>query len=96
MRTNEILEGMIKKYGTTAQLNMVKEECAELIQAICKYERNPCVETIMDIAEETGDVELTLPQLKIIFRRSHMESLVLIEKGKKMMRMEKLLKEKAK
>ena len=92
MNTNEILEGIINKYGKTTQLNMVKEECAELIKAVCKYERDPGTETTMKISEEIADVEIMISQLKIMFKNSHMESLVLIEKGKKYQRMERLTK----
>ena len=99
MKTEDVLNGIIAKYGKTAQLNMIKEEsaelikaCAELIQAVSKYERNPCFETIDHLAEEIADVEIMIEQAKIILKPEHIEGLILIHKAKKFKRMEKLIK----
>ena len=50
--------------GTTYQLDMVIEECAELIDSIQKYRRNRV--DFVAVLEEGVDVELMIEQLKII------------------------------
>lgn len=57
---------IIKHYGTEKQLDMVVEECAELIQAISKFKRKG-VECVDNLIEEIADVEIMLTQLKLIF-----------------------------
>lgn len=57
----------IKKYGPGAQILMVVEEMSELTKAICKMERNPSIETKLNVIEEMADVEIMIDQLKIIF-----------------------------
>lgn len=64
----EIYNKAIQKWGITPQLNMVTEECSELLVAINKHRRNPCEETENAIAGEMADVEIMLSQLKAIFR----------------------------
>jgi len=54
----------LARWGTDDQLNMVIEECAELIDAIQKWRRRR-VET-SSVLEEGVDVELCLEQLKLI------------------------------
>ena len=60
----------IMTYGAPAQKQMVIEECAELIQAICKLDRaktfDETAKAITHISEEIADVEIMLEQLKII------------------------------
>jgi len=51
-------------WGTDAQLNMVIEECAELIDAIQKWRRNR-IDSVK-VLEEVVDVELMLEQMKVI------------------------------
>lgn len=50
-----------KKWGLRSQLNILLEECAEVIQAVSKINRaldddRPCEKEIKDLAEEIGDV----------------------------------------
>ena len=52
------------KWGTVAQLDMVVEECSELINAIQKWKRGR-VERI-EVVEEGVDVEIMVEQLKVI------------------------------
>jgi len=51
-------------WGLDAQLNMVIEECAELIDAIQKWRRNR-IDSVK-VLEEVVDVELMLEQMKVI------------------------------
>jgi NTP pyrophosphatase (non-canonical NTP hydrolase) len=55
----------LEKYGHDAQLDMVIEECSELILAIQRYRRKRC--EAIDIQEEIADVEIMLSQMRILF-----------------------------
>lgn len=52
----------LKKWGSEAQLDMVIEECAELIKAIQKYRRG--LGDWREVAEELGDVQNCINQFK--------------------------------
>jgi len=52
------------KWGQEAQLNMVIEECVELIDAIQKYRRGRV--DFEKVVEEGVDVELMIEQLEVI------------------------------
>ena len=67
MNKEKLYKFAIERYGDEAQINQGIEEMAELIQAINKFRRNPCEETLKGIAEEIADVEIMLEQYKIIF-----------------------------
>lgn len=60
----EIYQAAIDRYGAQAQMWMCVEECAELIQAINKYNRG--IGDPANIAEEIADVEITIAQLEMI------------------------------
>lgn len=62
----KILVKAIAKYGEK-QLDMVQEECAELIQAISKWKRYNNTKAKLNIIEEVADVTIMLEQLKIMF-----------------------------
>ena len=70
MISQKLLEQMIQKYGESKQLNVLKEECAELIKAVSKYEREENEENIKmrikSIAEEEADVRIMLEQIDIM------------------------------
>lgn len=58
-------------YGIGAQLDMLIEECSELIQAICKFKRMrttkneiEAIELTYSIASEMADVENVIEQFK--------------------------------
>ena len=52
----------VDKWGFLAQLNMVVEECAELIHAIQKMKRGE--DNYIAVTEEAVDVEIMLGQLR--------------------------------
>jgi len=67
----EVLKAALDTYGADAQLDMLTEECAELIQAVCKYKRardeediGPAVDSLF---EELADVGIMIDQMKILF-----------------------------
>jgi uncharacterized protein YbcI len=57
----------VKRYGNEKQLEMVVEECSELIKAIMKWKRNDIFENVLQVLEEYVDVKITLNQIKYIF-----------------------------
>lgn len=83
----EICRRALFTYGFDAQANMVSEECAELIDAICKYRRNRCLDT--DVITEIADVMIMCEQMACYFGKGLVEA----EKEKKLQRLkEKLFK----
>lgn len=64
---NDLFEACWEKWGEEAQIDMVMEEAAELIQAVAKFKRakSPvkAIEALTHVAEEFGDVLLIGLQL---------------------------------
>lgn len=58
----DILSKAISTFGSEQQENVLIEECAELIQAICHKQRG----RKHNIPEEIADVEIMLEQAKMI------------------------------
>lgn len=63
---NEILEEAVDKFGAMTQLDMVVEECAELIQAISKFKRYEGSEIDKNLIEEVADVSVMIAQIPYI------------------------------
>lgn len=59
------LNTIVEHYGSDHQQRKAIEECAELTQAICKYEA--CLDGVEKIVDEIADVKIMLAQLEIIF-----------------------------
>jgi len=57
------ISNAIKAFGKEKQMDMVIEECAELIQAVNKYKRKPNIDTLKSLAGEIADVQIMLKQL---------------------------------
>lgn len=57
--TEERIKRIADYYGLDAQLDMLQEECAELIQAVSKYKRT----RVTNIVEEMADVFIMLDQI---------------------------------
>ena len=64
MNDRELMAEAVKQWGTQSQLDMVIEECAELIDAIQKWRRRRI--SSEKVLEEAVDVELCLEQLKMM------------------------------
>lgn len=60
----QLYETALFKWGETAQLIMLIEECGELIQAVAKSFRENNKE---DVIEELVDVEIMLEQIRLIY-----------------------------
>ena len=82
-----IIRKAVEKYGVTSQLDMVIEECSELINAIEKYRRGRVGE--VDIITEVADVRIMIEQLYIMFGRDKIEN----EIDRKLERLSKRIKE---
>lgn len=67
----EISAQTIKKWGINAQLWMIIEECAELINAISKYKRGR--EDKLSIIEELADVSIMVDQMSFYFGKTEFE-----------------------
>lgn len=62
MEVKKEIKKIVEHYGE-AQLDIVQEELAELIQAISKYKRYGKNWTFNNVIEEIADVEIMLEQL---------------------------------
>lgn len=68
----QTLEAAISEFGADAQMDMLMEECAELIQAVNKYNRAKSLEQIQqrynNLSEEIADVEIMIAKAKMILK----------------------------
>lgn len=62
--SDKILQQAIATWGETAQMDMVQEECAELITAIAHYKRGRIAE--YDLIDECADAIIMTRQLRLI------------------------------
>ena len=67
MNSKDLMLAAITKWGIDSQIDMVIEECAELINAIQKWRRGRKTED--EVLEEGVDVGLCLEQLKLILHK---------------------------
>lgn len=68
----EVLIRAVETYGINSQIRMAIEEMAELIKALCKFERvdlgPESDKAVGNVIEEIADVQIMLDQLRIIFK----------------------------
>lgn len=73
----EILNKAIEVYGIESQIEMIIEECAELIFALQKYKRhiqtNDIAQFVSDIQQEIADVKIMIYQAEQIFGEDEVE-----------------------
>ena len=67
MEEQEIYKQAAESWGIPLQRLMVIEECAELINNICKFFRGRCDD--IDIIHEMVDVQLMINQMRAILNR---------------------------
>jgi NTP pyrophosphatase (non-canonical NTP hydrolase) len=72
MKIDERIFKIADHYGVNSQLDILQEECAELIQAVSKYRRtnDPNVFDRMHLEEEIADVEIMIAQIKYLMKLS--------------------------
>lgn len=64
---NLVYSEAVRQWGEESQIEMMREECAELLLELSRVKRNRS--TKLMIAEELADVEIMLEQMKLIFGR---------------------------
>ena len=89
MNRTKLFDRVIEAWGETAQLDMLQEECAELIQAISKKKRG-FSGTHRMISEEIADVEILTDQIKRMYSLGTCVELI---KTQKLERLERRLDE---
>ena len=58
----------IQEFGHTAQMNMVAEECSELIKVMMKMQRSKIPEDLeLKLIDEMADVKIMLEQIEVMF-----------------------------
>lgn len=62
IKVSDLAKKVVKKYGSGKQLDMVQEECAELIAAISHLKRKR-VNSEAEVREEMADVAFMIYQL---------------------------------
>ena len=73
MIDEKVLKEAVDKWGTNAQIDMIIEECAELIVALQKLKRNygkdpeKDKELMHNVCDEVADVKLMTKQADYIF-----------------------------
>jgi len=79
MNEKELYQKALEKWGIELQLNMMIEECAELIQAIIHLKRKASPSNLKKVIEEIADVEIMIGQMKEIFDKASIEGIVQIK-----------------
>ncbi len=75
----------VEKFGPESQINMALEECAELIEALCKFRRERV--GTLDVITEIADVQIMCEQLAYMFGEQTVED----ERKRKIERLRKRL-----
>lgn len=83
MDKQDLFETVITKFGFDAQKAMAVEECAELINALCKEKRGRATDD--DIITEIADVQIMCEQLAIIYGKEKVRQ----ERLRKLLRLHK-------
>ena len=86
LRKDIIIKSAVKKFGNLSQIEMAKEECAELIVALEHLRRGRVGEDA--IITEIADVQIMMDQLAFIFGPDKVEA----ERDRKLVRLEERLK----
>ena len=82
MNKEQLYKQALETYSFDAQSRMVDEECAELINALCKYKRGRA--NSYDVITEIADVIIMCEQMAVYFGKEAVEK----EIGKKLSRLE--------
>jgi len=71
----ELYQKAIEKWGIELQLDMMIEECAELIHAIIHLKRELCPYTLDMLREEIADVKIMIEQMEEVFNRKKIKKI---------------------
>ena len=72
MVNRQLYQRAIDKWGANLQIDMLMEECAELIAAINRWRRGRT--DVAVVAEEIADVEIMLEQMRLLFPEQVIEA----------------------
>ena len=75
----------IETWGQMPQINMVNEECGELITSLARYLRGR--DTADDVITEVADVAIMMEQMAVLFGKEKFEE----EKERKLQRLKERL-----
>lgn len=89
--TKKLYKAAVQAWGVEAQLGMLMEECAELIQAANKVLRKGENSDWRHLAQEMADVEIMIEQLKTATDWQNLEQIAKTEKHDKLLRLKALL-----
>jgi len=81
----DIYDQAVTKWGHESQINMMIEECAELITALRHFARGKA--TIDDVCSELADIEIMSAQMRSCFGNKKIEAAIEL----KIMRLKQLL-----
>lgn len=82
----DVIQGMIDKYGEDSQIDVAIEEMSELIKELIKYKRSKiharekAAASREHVVEELGDVFFMMEYLKTIFAISDAEIRQIVQK----------------
>lgn len=76
---DERIKKIADHYGKESQLDILQEECAELVQAVSKYRRGGSYHLIM---EEMADVKIMIEQIEYLNSDTENQLISQIREGK--------------
>ena len=82
---DELYAKAIDTWGQMPQINMVNEECGELITSLARYLRGR--DTVDDVITEIADVSIMMEQMAVLFGKEQFEK----EKERKLQRLKERL-----
>ncbi len=75
MIDDELLGQALRAWGFDSQMRMAVEECAELIRAVCHFER-AILGSRENVIEEIADVKIMIRQMELIFGADKVQAIV--------------------
>lgn len=73
MEHKEIYKKAVKTWGKTSQLDMLVEECAEVIVAVKKLKRFGTLNERIKLEKEVADVEIMCEQFRIVYEDNQVD-----------------------
>ena len=73
MEKIELYKAVISKNGEQRQQDKLLEEMSELAKAVLKYRYDDSNENYLNICDEMSDVEITMEQMRLMFRGENVD-----------------------
>lgn len=77
---------ILMRYGKDNQIDMCIEECAELIDALCKFKRNRI--GFKNVCSEIADVMIMATQMAMVFGEQKVTEIIAMKLDRQKKRME--------